>query len=103
MSGGGIMFVGESDDLPGFRLGGLKNVRTIREENANEVFEALKTFSGLIILTKKAKTLLGGRALTLASDERIIHTLAEKGDEYATIDRIVKDTIGFDLNKKRHG
>jgi vacuolar-type H+-ATPase subunit F/Vma7 len=96
--------VGEQEDVPGVMLGGLGNIQVIRNENANEVFEKLKKFSGLILLTKKAEELLGDRKNILESPERIIHTMPGKdGDEYETIDKIVKQTIGFDLKTKRHG
>jgi vacuolar-type H+-ATPase subunit F/Vma7 len=104
VSSGGITVVGESDDLPGFRLGGVKNVVLVNKGNAEEVFEKIRESKGLVILTRKAETLLGEKAKLLESQDRMLHVLGEKGGgEYATIDRILRKTIGFDLKKKRNG
>lgn len=104
MGDGKIIYIGDADEKAGFMLGGLGNVKTISAENKEKVLDELGDFSGLVLLSKKAETILGERLKEYHSTQRVFHTLGEKqGEEYETIDRIVKETIGFDLKKKRHG
>lgn len=98
------MFIGVEDEVQGFKLGGLKNVKTVSSDNAQETLHALSEFKGLIFLTEDAEALLGADANILESPEQIVHRIARTpGGEYENIDRIVRDTIGFDLKKKRDG
>lgn len=98
-----IMLVGEADEVIGFRLGGIRHVTTITSKNKQEVHDSLKGFRGLLLLTKNAAKHLGDTK-DLETTDLIIHTLAEgEGDEYDTIHKIVKDTIGFDLKNRRDG
>ncbi|MFH1788494.1 MAG: V-type ATP synthase subunit F [Candidatus Altiarchaeota archaeon] len=104
MADGKIMFIGAEDEAEGFMLAGLGSVKTLTEDTAEEMIRELSDFTGLILLTDKAENLLGDKKALLESEGKIIHRIAGKpGGEYETIDRIVRNTIGFDLKKKRNG
>lgn len=101
MAEGNIIYVGGQDDAYGLRLSGLKNIRVLSPENEDRIFEELAGFRGLVLLSGKTADALGEKKKMLDSPERIVHVIPEKeGDEYATIGEIVKQTIGFDLQKK---
>ncbi|MFH1835971.1 MAG: hypothetical protein ABH851_07270 [Methanobacteriota archaeon] len=95
---GGIVFVGEREESTGFMLGGLKNIENISLENTEEVFEKLKIFKGLVLMSESALKILEDKKKTLNAKDKVIHTVSiREDDEYSEINNIVKDTIGFNL------
>jgi vacuolar-type H+-ATPase subunit F/Vma7 len=94
-----IILVGDEDTVQGFKLAGVKRTHVINEENKDEVYDKIREEKAVILLSEEAESLLGERVEELR-ENTVVQVVPLKPGEYAVINELIRDTVGFDLTEK---
>ncbi|MBM3309843.1 MAG: hypothetical protein FJY77_06255, partial [Candidatus Altiarchaeales archaeon] len=80
----------------GFRLSGIRGY-VISDANSDEIYNELKDKKAILILTQTAARLLGEKAEKLKLGSIVLIIPEKHGEDYLSLKKIIRDTIGFDL------
>lgn len=93
-----VSVVGVGEELVGFRLAGVSETIDLKKKDTDEVYERLSEGDRMLIITKKAAEKLGAKTDRLR-ERNIVLVLPEAGEEGANIQKLIKETVGFDLKR----
>lgn len=91
-----IYLIGDELTSTGFKLAGVRSYG-INEKNKEEIFNELKDKKAVLILTPTASQMLGEKVEKLKAKSLVISIPEKQGEEYSSIQHLIKNTIGFDL------